>query len=545
MNLVQSSDRTSVRYTGAVYTPADVAWAITKFVRSVSPRRKLDILEPSVGDGAFVPAIVTCFDDKAVTAVDIDGEAINRLRSRPDLGNVDVDFICSDFIQFASACIQNQRVFDLVVGNPPFIRRRNFSVELQESIEALAIQCDYKSSDLKNTWAAFLVASSRMLADDGIVAFVIPYELVTVSYGHAVLLDLLSRFDRIDIFIPDEKAFVEIDQDAIVFVGRRGNEFEKGLHIQRVSALDDLSKPASFRIDPGAEGGMALALNSFLIDGVDLPLIRRIKQAVQTVGNYCTSAPGIVTAANEFFIMTRQQAKELGVTRNTVRVLKRWSPAERSPIFRNEDFDRVSQFDSCRLLRLSVSKKRLSKAALSYVRAGEKAKLHLRYKCRNRDPWYAVPIVPVADGFLFRRSHSHPSLCVNQAGVFITDSAYGVNVNEKATIRGLCFSFYTSLTFLFAEIDGRFYGGGVLELSPLEFRGLPIAYHEPTDAEFEEFLALHSSAGVDVEKILDYGDRWLAKKLDLELAEVAAVRKSWRRVRAHRMRHGRTNGRSA
>ena len=40
-------------------------------------------------------------------------------------------------------------------------------------------------------------------------------------------------------------------------------------------------------------------------------------------------------------------------------------------------------------------------------------------------------------------------------------------------MRGICYSFYNSLTLLYAEIAGRFYGGGVLELSPKEFRSLP------------------------------------------------------------------------
>lgn len=105
------------------------------------------------------------------------------------------------------------------------------------------------------------------------------------------------------------------------------------------------------------------------------------------------------------------------------------------------------------------------------------------------------------------------------------------------TERGLCYSFYNSLTLLFAETNGRFYGGGVLELSPKEFRGLPLVYHEPTDEEFAEFVEAHESADGDIISVLDFGDRWLKDKLQLDDASIATIRTAWSSVRSHRKRH--------
>ncbi|RJE83098.1 hypothetical protein D3P04_16695 [Paracoccus onubensis] len=90
---------------------------------------------------------------------------------------------------------------------------------------------------------------------------------------------------------------------------------------------------------------------------------------------------------------------------------------------------------------------------------------------------------------------------------------------------------------LFAETNGRFYGGGVLELSPNELKGLPLIYHEPTDAEFEAFLEVHRSAGNDPEPVLDFGDEWLRKKAVVKEDEIADIRRAWLSVRTHRLRH--------
>ncbi|HVI99456.1 MAG TPA: hypothetical protein VM657_10355 [Sphingomonas sp.] len=72
-------------------------------------------------------------------------------------------------------------------------------------------------------------------------------------------------------------------------------------------------------------------------------------------------------------------------------------------------------------------------------------------------------------------------------------------------MRGLCFSLGTTLTTLFAEIDSCFYGDGVLELSPTEFRRFPIVYHEPINEAWQAFLNAHEAAAGRVEVILDLG----------------------------------------
>jgi hypothetical protein len=145
--------------------------------------------------------------------------------------------------------------------------------------------------------------------------------------------------------------------------------------------------------------------------------------------------------------------------------------------------------------------------------------------------------VPCAPGFFFKRSDGYPRICVNEADVYITDTAYGVHPKEGYTIRGICFSFYNSLTILFAEIYGRFYGGGVLELSPNELKNLPMVYYEPTDEEFEAFVKVHKEAGNDPKPILDFGDRWLREHPAAKGVDLTGIRRAWTTVRSHRLRH--------
>ncbi len=83
------------------------------------------------------------------------------------------------------------------------------------------------------------------------------------------------------------------------------------------------------------------------------------------------------------------------------------------------------------------------------------------YKARHRPAWFKVPITWLGEGFFFKRSHAYPRICVNEANVHVTDTAYSIKPIGEATMRGICYSFYNSLTLLMSEIEGRFYGGGV------------------------------------------------------------------------------------
>ena len=111
-----------------------------------------------------------------------------------------------------------------------------------------------------------------------------------------------------------------------------------------------------------------------------------------------------------------------------------------------------------------------------YIRSGEARQLQERYKCRIRSPWYVVPYVWTSEIALLKRCHLFPRLIVNELGAHSTDTAYRIRLhpNYAGRARDLTFSFLNSLTFLCAELGGRHYAGGVLELVPSEIEKLLI-----------------------------------------------------------------------
>jgi hypothetical protein len=77
---------------------------------------------------------------------------------------------------------------------------------------------------------------------------------------------------------------------------------------------------------------------------------------------------------------------------------------------------------------------------------------------------------------LSKRSHLYPRLLLNRASAFTTDTIYRGNVVPGSAVGAsdLVAAFHSSLTLLLVELEGRSFGGGVLELVPSEIARLSV-----------------------------------------------------------------------
>ena len=118
--------------------------------------------------------------------------------------------------------------------------------------------------------------------------------------------------------------------------------------------------------------------------------------------------------------------------------------------------------------------KRQLQTATAYLEQGRQAGINQRYKCRVRDPWWALPLpkAGVPDLLLTYCANHHPRLAFNEAEVLQTNTIHGVTVPDRDLAPALAAGFYNSLTLLSAELAGRSYGGGVLKLEPTEAEAL-------------------------------------------------------------------------
>jgi adenine-specific DNA-methyltransferase len=148
----------------------------------------------------------------------------------------------------------------------------------------------------------------------------------------------------------------------------------------------------------------------------------------------------------------------------------------------------------------------------AYLGMGEEWGLAARFKCRIRDPWYRVPVVPSSELLLSKRSHRFPRIVVNDANVVTTDTIYlGRPLTTEYSALDIAAVFHNSLSMLSAELEGRSFGGGVLELVPSEVGRLLL----PKVPNFGENLSgldhVARVHGSDSDDLIDATDQLIAR----------------------------------
>ena len=176
----------------------------------------------------------------------------------------------------------------------------------------------------------------------------------------------------------------------------------------------------------------------------------------------------MVTGNNRYFALTAQRITELQLqAQDLIRLSPPGSRHLRGLSFTQSAWTELSQNGSATWLFRPPGEP--SQAARAYIAAGEAAAVHQAYKCRVRDPWWRVPLVPPADLLLTYMNADTPRLCTNRAQAHHLNSVHGVYV--KAPLRRLGMDLLpvaalNSMTLLAAETVGRAYGGGMLKLDP-------------------------------------------------------------------------------
>ncbi len=190
---------------GAVYTPPRVAAALTRWaVRSAADR----ILDPACGEGVFLAAARTRLADLGArkpccVGVDIDPKAAEAAGA-----------ICEDFFVWFRAAPK----FDVIVGNPPFVRSHLFAEKSRAIAFAEMVRLGIKPSRLMSTWSPFLALCSHLLTEEGRLAFVIPEELLHVGYAEDLRRLLLERFRKVIVCLPSQGVFPKVQQAVVMLM---------------------------------------------------------------------------------------------------------------------------------------------------------------------------------------------------------------------------------------------------------------------------------------------------------------------------------------
>jgi len=528
-------DASDEKLRGGFYTPEAIARFILKW--AVNGNKNYDILEPSCGDGVFLEQIKkNKFEYKAITAIELDPAEAKKSEK---IGLKNSKILNRDFFSY---CNSTNNKFDLVIGNPPYIRYQYFDKKQRIEAEGIFKKANLKYSKLTNAWVSFVVGSSLLLKEKGKMAFVLPAEILQVSYAKP-LREFLSHFyNKISLVSFKKLVFPKIQQEVVLLLCEKvpGSKDHLIEHIEVKDAKDleklDISalKAPKKKIDFQNNKWTFYFLSQKEIDFLEKMLH---SSKLKPLGHFAKVEVGITTGSNEFFTVPEEIVKNYALEKYARPLVGR-SVQVSGNKFNKEDWkDNVKRGARAFFLIFPNKKDLISnKKALEYLNFGEQKGINKWYKCSIRDEWQMVPSARISEALFIRRNNLFPKLIINTAKAYTTDTMHRVSVidKDKTDMDSLIASYYNSLSFALAELFGRSHGGGVLELMPSEAENILIPY-SPKNGKMLNKIDSMLRNKEDTGKILDFTDNKILKEnFGLSDKEVALARGIWKKLMGRR-----------
>ncbi|MDO8731453.1 MAG: SAM-dependent methyltransferase [Actinomycetota bacterium] len=513
MGAMKTTDDVSAeKLRGGFYSPDTlVDVCLDRVLELLDGRDLVKLLEPSVGDGAFIRGLARHPVGQQVswvTAVEVVPEEALLAACHLERAAQDGRIVTASVLDESTL----GEYHDVAVGNPPFVRFQFLSETDRAHIDGLGSHLGVTFTGVSNLWIPVFLAALSNLRDGGVFSFIVPAECFTGLSGRVVRSWLAQHATglRVDLFPP--KSFPGVLQEVVVLSGQVARGTAHGV---KVFVFDHEQQDSwSHLLDECAPTWTGLLLRPDHLEAVSAALSL---PGVFRFGSVAKMSVSTVTGANAYFCIddaTRTLFQLEGWTRP---LLDRARHAPGLCYSESDQSSNLAKGHPVWLLDSSLAKTP-TPGALAYVSNGEASGLDTRYKTRIRSPWWQVPVVPPGTLMMSKRSNRYPRLIHNEVSAATTDTVYQGRPLEAfaGRERDIVGSFHNSLTLLTAELNGRSFGGGVLELVPSEIASLAVPLATITDANFATLDSILRGSSADSCDLVEFTDGVLIEELGLD-----------------------------
>ena len=524
---------------GGYYTPDKISEFITEWaIRTPSDF----VLEPSCGDGSFLGAITKRFSELGATHEDVKKNVIGIELDDVEAAKSEqygTTVICNDFFTYYQENIEDKTQFDVIVGNPPFIRYQHFTEKYREIAFALMNKHGFKPNRLTNIWLPFLVLSCKALKPNGRIGMVIPAELFQVDYAAEARQFLSNFFDKLTLVTFKRLVFDDIQQEVVLLLGEKGCD----KHGIRVAELDDMAdliaqgytclENAEFKeLDHGRDKWV-----KYYLSNEELGLLKRLNsdRRISDATDLFEVNVGLVSGENDFFVINQATVEDFKLQNSVIPIISR-SEQLKGVRLTAQDYNDLTALGK-RVFFFApgnMNVDELTDEQRTYIQWGEEKNYNKNYKCRIRQKWYHVPQTWRADALLIRQAHLYPRMILNEKHALVTDTLHKVRFLEGVEGKSVVAAFLNTYTFALSETVGRSYGGGVLTFEPGEMRKIRIPMKFADQLDLQEIDNWQRKGEID--KILEYTDEILLRNgLGLSEHEIKLLHSIWKKLCGRRM----------
>jgi adenine-specific DNA-methyltransferase len=455
------------RSVGAFYSPPLLVERMVDWILARNPVR---VVDAGCGSGRFVVEVVRRSPATRVFAVDADPIATILTRAAlAVLEASDATVLQADYTTWEPPPERGRTAF---LSNPPYVRHHGLSSEAKRWARDAGARLGQRVSGLAGLHLHFYLATMLKARPGDVGCFVTSAEWLDVGYGsalRALFLDGLGG-QALHTVEPAAVTFTDVQTTATIAC------YEVGASPSSIR-VSTIAAPTAFgNLDAGRPVARSLLANSLRWSTI-VHSERPIVDSGGTVplGGLARVHRGIVTGANDFFILSRQRATDLGLL-----------PWCRPAITDGQEILRAGGVirdapERKLLLDVPCDIDRQAFPALdAYLRTGERRLGELpavaeRYIASRRKPWWYLgrhASAPIVASYMARQA---PAFALNPDGLALVNIGHGlypVKAMNDAQLGKLCSYLITHRATFRGQ--GRTYQGGLEKFEPREMEALRI-----------------------------------------------------------------------
>lgn len=472
---------------GQFATPINLAIDIVSEVARYFKEEQVRFLDPAFGSGAFLSALYRVFDTGRVvsaTGVEIDPGFALLARQLWSEEPYSANVVNADFTKLSPPKIQP----NLIVCNPPYIRHHHLvpetKLELGKQVQQVV---GLSLSGLAGMYCYFLLLSHQWLAPGGVAAWLVPTEFMDVNYGQVIRTYLTEKVTlrRLHCFETSDVQFADaLVSSAVVILENRqpviGNKAILTVGGSLLSPKRRIEVPLA---ELGKEDKWTKLPRKQKMVKSDLEL---------TFGNLFSTRRGIATGANNFFIMTREQARERELPAQFLKAILP-SPRYLTSTVIEADVDGFPLLSTqlvlldCALPEVQV--KAQYPSLWEYLQEGRKQGIDQRYLSSKREPWYRqeeVELSPFLCTYMGRSSvkttafrfiwNQSEAIAPNVYLLVYPRAELAAFVGDSVERQALVFDLLKQIATEDIVRAGRTYGGGLHKIEPRELYRVSLAH---------------------------------------------------------------------
>jgi adenine-specific DNA-methyltransferase len=487
---------------GQYFTPEIIAKLMMSWVTKDNPA---EILDPAFGLGAFYDALNN--KDIRYIGYEIDENIVSYVNQ--DL-NDKVEIHIQDYLE------SNNRQYDAIVCNPPYLRFQNFK-NRHTILPKLKEELGISFNGYSNIASIFLAKSLSELNIKGRLAYIMPFEFFNTGYGTEIkkVLTQEGLLKQIIIFENEKEIFPEVITTVCILLCKNDNSVDN-IKITKIGSKEQLYEISDFSDVYDHELSVSMLpytekwSNIITLHYCDID----IPDGMVAINSYGKFMRGIATGANEYFAMSLQAAKQRGIKENYLLPCITKSPQIKGLVFTDDVLDELIE-NGVPVYCFSGSETGDDKVK-QYIEYGESMGYHKRYLTKKRKPWYKLENrqpAPILSGVFNRGKVKFVRNFTNVINFTCFHSFYP-NMFGQKYINRLFVYFISRIGQEIIKTNKRKYGNGLDKFEPGDLNSCLCPSMEQFNLFDEEHaMAIIEMAKTDENKALIMADEVIEKIL--------------------------------